>query len=44
MIEPKYVSLATIQANRNRRALSGVWLLIGIVVMLAAIAALQPLR
>lgn len=40
MIEFDKVS---IQANRNRRALAGVWLLVAIVVMLSVIAALRPL-
>lgn len=40
MIEFEKVST---QANRNRRALAGVWLLVGMVVMLAVMAALRPL-
>lgn len=43
MFEPNNASFSTLQVNRNRRALAGIWLLVGMVVMLAVIAALQPL-
>ena len=43
MIEPNKASFSNLRMNRNRRALAGIWLLAGMVVMLAVIAALQPL-